>query len=458
MGNPTASADDVTRLLGRVAFGATEADLDAWTGKPYAALVEHLLDVPAIATRAPAVDEARRLSLAVDADGRFVRIDDGTDGLDGARGWWLERMRTTPYPLEERMTLLWHGHFATGPGTPYPNQSMLMAQNQTIRSHALGSFSSLVTAMTIDPAMLYWLNGAENAPPEPNENYAREFFELFTLGKSPQVYSETDIREAARAFTGWTVDFLGRPSFKLARHDRGRKLVLRRDISDLGEKEHLAVAEVALAHPVAARFIAWKLVAGLAYEPVPANLLARPDPLVRAVADTLRASSWDIRAALRRLLLDDRFRAASPARGQQLVRQPVDVVVSAAKALGVSADGSEQLHLLAEMGQRLFAPPNVGGWPVEREWFSPSTMIARYDFGLALHRQHILGSAELALDPLPPPDDVPAFARRLGLARVSPTTVAAVRRYLDRRKDAGVDERESYVLALLLASPDWMVM
>src|SRR5688572_29560395 len=169
------TAHDVARLLGRTSFGATAADLDLWTGRNYADLVESIVATSAAPVPAPAPlpDEVVRLSLEHNKDASWAPAQ-------AARAWWLERMRTSPFPLLERMTLFWHGHFATAVSIP-PFVYDLIRQNQTIRTHALGSFRDLAAAMTVDPAMLYWLNGYHNTIPHPNENYAREFFELFTL-------------------------------------------------------------------------------------------------------------------------------------------------------------------------------------------------------------------------------------------------------------------------------------
>ena len=443
-----ATPGDVARLFGRVAFGATAADLDRWTGRPYAEVVEALLEVPTATLRAAQPDEPRRLAL----------VTTGAD-VGVAQSWWLERMRTARYPLEERMTLLWHDHFATAVAPQLPDLAMVLQQNQTLREHALGNVRNLVAAMTVDPAMLHWLDGQNSAPPLPNENYAREFFELFTLGRSPQVFTETDIREAARAFTGWGADQLTRRSaFRPQLHDRGAKRILGTTVADLGAAEHVAVARLALDQPVAARFLAATLVAHLAYE-TEGDLLTRPDPLVRAVADALRRHDWELVPALRVLLLSPEFRTSSARSHQRAVRSPAEVLVAACKGLGIAADNRSLLELMTRMGQQLFVPPNVGGWPTGSSWLSPATVIARYDLGLravALARGLPVGAP--ALPALPASTDLAGWARRMGLAGLSPNTEAALRRYL-AAEDAGTEaDRQAGVAALLLASPDWTVM
>ncbi len=427
---------DVARLFGRVAFGATAADLDQWTGKPYADLVDSLLQVTTLPAQPPLPDDAQRLA-----------TQDDTARAQAQR-WWLERMRTTPFPLLERMTLLWHGHFATGVRYP-PTVRDLVVQNQTLRANALGNIRDLVAQVTIDPAMLWWLNGIENTVPNPNENYAREFFELFTLGKRPQVYTERDIREAARAFTGWIPGGTASSQFVAGRHDHKTKRILGKTIGDLGDKEYLALVDLALAQPVASRFFAWKVVANFAYVP------GGSDSLVNKVASTLRSSNWDAAAAVRVLLLSDEFRYASAAKGRQLVRQPVEAIVHAAKALGVSFSDNALVWPLERMGQSLFNPVNVGGWPLGRDWVSPVTALARYDAGLTLYNL-AAKQPNATVSPLPAAADVKAWAKRLGLAGFGANTTAAVNAYL-KRVPQGEAARAAGVLTLLLSSPEWVV-
>ena len=427
---------DVSRLLGRVAFGATAAEVDLWTGRRYEDLVEVLL---ASDGRVPLPDDAERLAYAT---GQKLESE-------SARVWWMERMRTTPFPLVERMTLLWHGHFATGIRYP-PSLAHLITQNQTLREHSLGNVRALVTVMNTDPAMLYWLNGYQNTPPKCNENYAREFFELFTLGKRPQVYTEKDIREAAKSFTGWYVDANGVATYADNRHHKGVKKILGKTVKNLGAEEHKALVDIALAQPVASRFFAYKLVANLAYVPT-----EKTDPLVEAVAASFRANDWDVKAALRTLLLHERFRTPVPWRGWQLIRQPVEVTVHAAKALGVRFDRF-LVHTVDEMGQILFDPVNVGGWPLGRDWVSPVTALARYQSGLELHR--LIRANPVTAAALPAADDIKGWAKRLGVPEFGANTTNAVAGYLRRMKGANPSDLQAGVLTLLLSSPEWVVL
>ncbi|HUR78918.1 MAG TPA: DUF1800 domain-containing protein [Acidimicrobiales bacterium] len=446
MSTAAATREEIARLFGRAAFGATAADIDAWTGRPWPDAVSALIDIAAPAGRGVQGDDAQRVTIE-----RAGQNNTDVGAIRLAQKWWLERMRTGRYPLEERMTLFWHGHFATAVRYPFPDVAMIMGQNETIRRQALGNFRTLLRDVTLDPAMMEWLDGARNSIPAPNENYARELLELFTLGKFPQVYSETDVREAARVLTGWTTDTgFRRVAFNPAGHDNGAKTVLGTTIGDGGSAEYQRLLDVALAQPVSPRFIAAKLVANFAYAPDLSNLLTRPDPLVAAVADTLHRSDWDLRAAMRTLLLSDEFRIGDAGRQRVLVRQPAELAAAAGKALGVSLNNDNVVYALARMNQELFVPPNVGGFPSGLGWMSPSTVLGRYELGVAIHN----------LNPgnLPASGDFEGWARRLGLATLSSETRAAVGGYLAESAKSAEDTKRSSVLLLLLSSPDWAVL
>lgn len=447
---------DVASILGRVAFGATQADLDNWTGRSQDELADHLMAVPEDpAAFSAQPDEIERLS--VTAAATSANKQNGRAQLQAAQGWWHERMRTTAWPLLERMTLFWHDHFATGLGQPYPDVAMMLNQNQTQRTHALGNFAELLAGMTVDPAMLHWLDGARSVTGKPNENYAREFFELFTLGVSPQQYTEGDIREAARAFTGWTVNGQRAAAFDARRHDAGLKTVLGRRITDLGAEEHIAVRDAALALPIASRFVAWKLVQKLAYDPGKIDLMSDSDPLVARVAAKLR-ETWNLRAALDVLLRSAEFRR----RPMQLARQPIEQAVHACKALGVAADGAQVSQALDAMGQKLFEPPNVGGWPVDEEWLAPGTTLARYRLATFVEAEarRQAGTVDLPVGPrmLPAADDLVQWAARFGLAGFTPNTERTLRDYLSATAKAPVAQRQKGVMTLVISSPDWTVM
>jgi uncharacterized protein (DUF1800 family) len=451
MGAVKASRADVARLFGRAAFGATAADLDKWTGQPYAEVVSFLVDIPFPSDRLPAADDSRRVIFdKVDV----ANVDLGM--LAQAQGWWLDRMHTTAYPLEERMTLFWHDHFATGINDKGTWVGAMVAQNQLLRENALGNFRDFCDRITLDPAMLFWLDGAFNSGFAPNENYAREFFELFTLGTIPQVYTEHDIRQSARALSGWTCDPYSRyVRFDAGNHAAGKKVVLHHTITDQGDKEYLEVVNVALGQRVSPLFIAYKLVLNFAYVPETTNLMKSPGPLIGKVARTLRRTNWNLREAVRAMLLADEFRYADESRGRQVVRQPIELVVHACKALGMGAGDANALAMLERMGQVPFRPPNVGGWPFGKDWLSPATFLARYDWGILAYQLYNQG---LIKDALPASHDLTTWKAKFGLAAFTKNTETAIQSYLHSRKGAPEAELQTGVLAMIVSSPDWMVM
>jgi uncharacterized protein (DUF1800 family) len=452
-----ATRDDVSRLLGRAAFGATGADQDAWAGKPYADLVDSLFPPgpPGTPGRIPQPDEAVRLELTQQ------RTDVGQ-----AQRWWLERMRTTPYPLEERLTLFWHDHFATA-YTGQPDVGMVINQNETLRVHALGSFRALANAMLTDAAMVVWLNGIANHKDGVNENLAREFLELFTLGTVPQVYTETDIREAAKVLTGFTVNTVTRlATFTAARHDNSVKTVLGRKIGGnaaAAPTEYLQLTEAALAHDngiTCSRFLAYRLVQEFGYVVPPEEVPT--DPLVQDVAWAIRAGdAWDIKRGVRTMLLHPRWRYADPAR--LLVRSPVEVAVHGAKVLGITIPPvntlqSEPLNATVKRsGQALFVPPNVGGWPEGLSWLSQTTMLGRYDMLHVLFAAYRQQQRNQVAKP-PPSGDLAFWAWYMGLPRFSTNTTLRLRDYLANPGTTVELDKQASMFILVGASPDWQVM
>jgi uncharacterized protein (DUF1800 family) len=292
--------------------------------------------------------------------------------------WWMREMVETTTPLQERMVLFWHNHFATSQQKVVRAQAM-WAQHQLLRSQALGNFSTLLHAVAKDPAMLVYLDGANSRKEAPNENFAREVMELFTLGEATQGggYSEQDIREAARAFTGWSIEredfsFKFRPLF----HDRGTKTVMGRS----GNFDGDGVLDVMLAQPAAARFIVSKLWREF--------VSATPDANeVRRIAELFQRSGYDIPTALKALLLSDAF--WSPVNRGGLIKSPVELVVGTVRQFGF--DASAPLPLVvktAQLGQNLLMPPNVKGWPGYTDWINATTLLERKRFAEQIFRSN----------------------------------------------------------------------
>ena len=276
--------------------------------------------------------------------------------------WWGERMLVTQRPLEEKLTLFWHGHFATG-NTKVRDTRMMHQQIEMLRANANGNFQDLLFGILTDPAMLVYLDNGENVKDHPNENFGRELLELFSLGVGN--YTETDIREAARAFTGWTNDVL-EFKFDAEQHDVGEKTFLGRT----GDFDGSDIIDIILEQDAAAEFMSGKLYRFFVREEV--------DEAVRAdLAATFREADYALRPMLRRIFLSRDF--YSPASYATQIKSPVHLVVSTYRKLGLTELPTipDFNRLIAGLGQRLFNPPNVAGWAGGRTWVTPATLLDR---------------------------------------------------------------------------------
>jgi uncharacterized protein (DUF1800 family) len=310
-----------------------------------------------------------------------VAAEQGTDQL---RAWWLYSMLHSQHPLREKMTLFWHNHFATS-DEKVQNAEQMFRQNCLLGKHALGKFGPFLQAISKDPAMLVWLDSNRNVKGTPNENYARELMELFSLGVGN--YTERDIREAARAFTGWQADSAGF-KFNAPFHDNGTKTVLGKTGAWSGDD----VVRIVLGQPAAARFLARKL-----YHFLISETAEPPAALLEPLCESFRKSDYDIAALVRTMLSSCHFFSGHAFR--QRVKSPVEFVLGAIQAVYLRCDEQNPdyrplpprvlVGRLAAMGQRLFAPPNVKGWPGGRSWLNTSTMLERDNFAEALATGHL---------------------------------------------------------------------
>ena len=278
----------------------------------------------------------------------------------------------TGHPLRERMTLFWHNHFATSQ-TKVENAGLMQRQNNLLRTHALGDFKALLTAIGKDPAMLIWLDSTANRKAHPNENYAREVMELFTLGRGH--YSEKDVQEAARAFTGW---FVVRDRFREvpAQHDDGEKTVL----GHTGKLRGDDLPPILLAQPACAEFLCGKLVREFISDVDP-----MPAPLIAPLAQGFRESGYDIRVPVETILRSNLF--FSPEIRRRRVKSPVEFAIGTVRALEVlkpTVQADALAESCARMGQSLYAPPSVAGWEGGAAWANSTTMLSRANFALAL--------------------------------------------------------------------------
>ncbi|MCW5622101.1 MAG: DUF1800 domain-containing protein [Burkholderiales bacterium] len=279
--------------------------------------------------------------------------------------WWAGRMLATNRPLEEKMALFWHGHFATSEEKVRDYRKLLLQLDLFYR-HGTGNFRDLLIGVAQDPAMLAFLDAGVNVKGAPNENFAREIMELFTMGVGN--YSEQDIREAARAFTGWNYDDL---KFVVNRdqHDDSEKTVLGQD----GQLDGVQVIDIILAHPVTADYIASKIYRFFVREEVTPEMRTQ-------LGAVLRQNDYEIAPLLRTIFLSRDF--YSVASTGTRIKGPVELVVSTYRKLGMKEmPGVPDFNdITAALGQQLFRPPTVAGWPQGRSWITPGLLIERGNF------------------------------------------------------------------------------
>ena len=301
--------------------------------------------------------------------------------------WWADRMVATNRPLQEKLALFWHGHFASSEEKVRDYRKML-GQVLLFQRNAAGNFGALLSAVTRDPAMLIFLDAGQNVKGRPNENFGRELMELFTMGVGH--YSEQDIREAARAFTGWRDRDL---SFHIdeAQHDAGEKTVLGRT----GPFDGQEVVDIILAQAATASFIAGKLYRFLVRDDLSPSFQDR-------LGDLLRSNNYEIAPFLRTVFLSRDF--YSPASIGTHIKGPVELIVSTYRRLGLKATpGMPDFNSTsADLGQSLLNPPTVAGWSQGRAWITPGSLLQRGNFARAVLLPDVIAFTDPNLDPYPP--------------------------------------------------------
>ncbi len=377
--------EKIAHLLRRFALGASEAEIDYYGQGGLKGAIDKLLDYES-------VDENFGVTLSA-----FQQQNNGRVNIRGVQAWWVLRLLTTRRPLQEKMTLFWHDHFATS-ASKVNAPLMMYQQNELFRRNATGKFPVLLEEASKDPAMLFWLDNQFNVRGRANENFAREVMELFTLGIGH--YSEKDIQEASRAFTGWSIRRLPqRDTMQMGDQYRQAEYVFRRPQYDAGEKSVLGktgalTGEEVLSHlcelPRTAIYISQKLWEWFAYP--------NPEPsIVDRIANRLRDSGLDIKAALRAIMETPEFYSEKAFRA--VYKNPVDFCIPTLRQLGV---GETTMQLIQQapadapqgprrfmgavaalqqtmdaMGMELLFPPDVAGWDGGQAWISTATMVER---------------------------------------------------------------------------------
>ncbi len=406
-------------LLNRAGFGGTPAEIERLAALGLERAVTHLVDYESIpdstadpAWAKPDPNRAERVRAARQAgpeQRRRIQREEQQQQrqhLLELRGWWLQRMAQGPRPFREKMTLFWHGHFATS-AEKVRDAYLMWRQNELFRRLATGTWRQLLIEVAKDPAMLIWLDQAQSRREHPNENFAREVMELFALGEGH--YTEKDVTEGARALTGWsyerlTQEFIERPNW----HDTGEKVIFGCR-GNFGGRDFL---ELMVAQTQAPRFITsklWKFFAGS--EP--------SEEVASALAGAFREAGDTFKPVLRALFLSEAFYEPSIIRNQ--VKSPVQWLVGSVRALERELPPPLVCFgLTRSLGQDLFAPPNVKGWDGGLSWITTNTLLARYNEAEALVEGD-LGGMGSGLAAKPRQDAM--FARRLQHARVGAVDV-----------------------------------
>jgi uncharacterized protein (DUF1800 family) len=376
----------MAHLLRRAGFGATRDEVERYVAQGYEATVEELLH-PEHASSALADEDLIR---------RYHVDENSLMLIDSCQTYWLYRMINTRRPFEEKMALFWHGVFATG-YTKLNHPKQILHQIAMFRRYGLGSFHTLLVEVSKDPAMIFWLDNKDSHKEAVNENYGRELLELFSMGVGN--YTEHDVRQCSRAFTGWTIRNASLHTARVARDSvwpYGRldwQFEYRDDDHDAAEKTFLGhtgafngeeIIDLICRQPATARFIARHLYNFfVADEPqVPAWSIEAPrDPqAIDVLATTFRQSNYDIRSVLRVMFNSDFFKNAR----FQHMKSPAEVVVGTLRLVGnyeIPRPGYGELSMQPSyMGQDLLNPPSVEGWHTGKEWINSGSLMARINF------------------------------------------------------------------------------
>ena len=466
--------DQAAHLLNRAGFGGTPEEIETARAAGLDKTVEGLLSFPneqdsdddrarPWATPENIRDKRRelhRLRKSRQQNRKALRtmVRAARDELLDLRSWWLERMRLSGAPLREKMTLFWHGHFATS-AAKVKDAHWMWQQNETFRRHALGNFRTLLGQISRDPAMMIYLDVTKSRKLQPNENWARELMELFTLGIGH--YTEEDVREAARAFTGYRLN-LTNQEFRFERRlqDTGRKTFLGRTGNFSGDD----ILDLIVAQPACPQFIGRKIWRFFVEdEPAPAA--------VEAVAASLRQNRFELRPVLREIFSSAEFYSGRVVRAQ--IKSPVQFLVESCKLLESELPPKQVVQsALQQMGQLLFAPPNVKGWDGGKSWISTSTLLFRYNFsnyllnGSAGHPNlpDALQRAPVDLARIIPPEVrarpqelIAQLARRFWQAQPNEKQNETFLAYLQSRAHDTSDQTIRPLLHLMMSTPQYQL-
>lgn len=419
---------EAAHLLARCAGGASAAQV--------AAAVSNGLEQ----TVAALVEPQPETSNFIATEKILHRSSLRSGNIDALKNWWLYRMLTSSNSLVETMTLFWHNHFATS-NAKVQSAEKMDTQNELLRRHALGDFRVLFREMARDVAMLVWLDGNANRKRHPNENFAREVLELFALGVGN--YTESDVKEAARAFTGWHVRN-DKFWFNAIQHDGGIKRLFGKSGHFKGDD----VLDLCLAHPACPRFLARKLL----------TAFVRPDPeasLVEALAERIRTHDFQMAPVLRELFTSNAFFAPDARRA--LIKSPVQLVVGTHRSLAGQANLNNCVELIGDLGQDLFEPPTVKGWEGGKLWINTATMLQRTNFAAELMSGNRFGSLDDLETFRSAKKTVDHYLDLLLAGEAAPETRNRLAGYL-RETTGSSEERTRGLVQLIMTLPEYQLI
>jgi uncharacterized protein (DUF1800 family) len=350
----------IPHLLRRAGFGGSPAEQAQYEGMGFEEAVQYLLNYQSIDnSNLDAITPNIRTSYS-------GTVPTGQNEGNNLATWWLNRMVQTPRPLEEKMTLFWHNHFATAI-SKVQNGYLMYQQNQMLRSNALGNFGTMMTDVTWDGAMLIWLDGVSNLESNPNQNYAREVMEVFTTGRGP--YTQNDVIEGANAFTGFYIDSLGQGQWNPAKHYNLPGTFL--GITEAFTPQQ--ILDILVPHPSTAANLSTELFEFFAY-PNPSQ-----DTIDR-LSQVYLNSGYDIYSLVEAILTSAEFQSNQAYLAN--VKSPTEYVVGSLRALNATVTDRELINTTSNQGQLLFDPPTVFGWPIGINWINTGSIMERFNFPL----------------------------------------------------------------------------
>jgi uncharacterized protein (DUF1800 family) len=404
------------RVLRRVGFGVTGAQVDAVAKQNWPDYVDAALranpdkDPGAVATPMPMPPTPHGPGKGASVADRKEFNQRVNQQLTGLSDWWLRRMVAVHQPIHEKLTLLWHNHFATS-AEKVRSASDMAAQNHKLRTQSLGDFRTLAYSMLTDAAMMHWLDAQTSTAKSPNENLSREFMELFALGHG-NGYTEDDVRQGARALTGWTIRPATRQTLMVPkRHDNTAKTIF----GVTKNYDAASFVDVVLAQPRSPQYVAGRLWQQLASDTPPSSQAL--DRFVDAYGPRR-----DLGALTRSILTDAEFVNSRAA----IVNTPVEWLVGVMRTLHVPIDKPARLKMVSStlhtLGQRPFYPPDVGGWPHGRVWMSTASADVRMRAASQFARAGDLSTVEDAS----PDDRIDAVGYLIGVGAWTDRTVTAL--------------------------------